>query len=240
MTTKQPKKVRAQRKTQEEYDAEPKFFELLSKEDQDLYKKLQDQIELYGKRSKKNQKKGDLDTCLQMIQKFCIRKDATDKIRCFVCGVIWINEVYNGKLVSGLGINVVNLQVLIRKCRSSINTTLRALGYQLIEGRCDSSEYFKHHLPDIPLNRHDLRFWTFRCAEGTDQDTAKIMFQSSKPGQTGRMHAQIFLPSQEDYPQPSLDDHTIPSVFNLDYFPQLDFLTEENGTTIYDYEQSSY
>ena len=146
---------------------EPDHFDLLTRDDQLKYKDLQAElVQLCIKRSKKNCKVQDLEEWMQKIKDFCIRGDSGDKNRCFVCGIFWIEY--------GIALNIEHLQILVRKCRSSLNTTLRTMGYELTEGRCDANSFFKQIIPDIGLSRHEERLWSFRSNSKTcDINTVK-------------------------------------------------------------------
>ena len=180
----------------------PSHFELLSKLDQDKYIDLQKKLfKLCMERSKKHKKVQDLQNCIQRIQDYCIQNDYEDKNRCFVCGIFWIEY--------GIAINIENLQILVRKCRSSINTTLRKMGYQLTEGRCDANTFFKKIIPNINLTRHEERLWSFRTNSKTcdiDQIKNKVCSfrKSQKLQKTARM---LEIPANKN------DDET-PFVFD--------------------------
>ena len=131
----------------------PEHFDILSHDDRQMYLNLQSLISNDGKRSPKNQKTKMLEDNLEQIKKFCIRNDNDDIKRCLVCGIIWVEE--------GIGINLFQFMKLFKKGKSAINTSLRQLGYQLTQSRCDSSEPLKEHFAPI-LGLTDLRQWTIR------------------------------------------------------------------------------
>ena len=185
----------------------PKHFEILSKADQDLYINLQNRLfKLCIQRSRKDKKVQDLQNCIQKIRDYCIREDPEDKNRCFVCGIFWIEY--------GIAVNIENLQILIRKCRSSINTTLRKMGYELTEGRCDANTFFKKIIPDcINLSRREERLWSFRsdaktCDINQIKNTVSSFRKAQKLQKTARM---LEFPMDDENPQK--DDET-PFIFD--------------------------
>ena len=151
---------------------EPAYFNILSKVDQEKYKNLQKELmDFCFNRSKKNCKIQDMEECINRIKHYCIQYDPDDKKRCFVCGLIW--QEY------GVAVNLCHLQFLLKKCKSSLNTTLRAMGYELTDGRCDANSFFQSILPDVQLSKHEKRLWTFRTNSKTnDVETVKNILRT--------------------------------------------------------------
>ena len=151
----------------------PEHFEILSSDDQERYLRLQKDTLNDGKRSPKYAKTKLLEDNLEKIRKFCIRKDEDDIKRCLVCGILWVDE--------GLCVNIIQLQKLFGKCKSSINTSFRNLGYELTQSRCDSSDPLKKVFAPIQ-DLTQLRQWTIRTnPKDFDVDEARRKLHS-KPG----------------------------------------------------------
>ena len=143
---------------------EPEYFDILTKVDQEKYKDLQKYLAfLLKRRSKRNYKKEDMQEWMERIKSFCIQKDSDDGKRCFVCGIFWTQ--------GGIALNIDSLQKLLPKSRSTVNTTLRILGYKKIfRGTYDPWELFKSMMPDIQIPRKETKRWSLRV----DSNTADI------------------------------------------------------------------
>ena len=187
----------------------PDHFEILSEVDQFKYKALQRElVQLCIQRSKKNRKVQDLEEFVQRIHDFCIQGDEiNDKKRCFICGIYWIDS----GICNTIALNIDYLQILVRKCRSSLNTTFRTMGYKVTEARCDANTFFKQIIPDIQLSRHEERLWSFRTnSKACDILKVKNAVNSFRNSQKLRRKAKIQrVPSNEKEEPPFLFDNVL-------------------------------
>jgi hypothetical protein len=81
--------------------------------------------------------------------------------RCLVCGVC--------RLPNGIAANTTQLRRLIFKCKSSINESLKRLGYGLIVTDQSASEELLSAIPYLRENRPEFRRWTIRTGLGPDR-----------------------------------------------------------------------
>lgn len=132
----------------------PEYFSILNETDKQNYAQLQRSLESSQNRSSRNKKTEDLESAIDEIRRFCVRGDSEDCKRCIVCGTCW--------LLSGLAVNIKQLQCLIHKCKSSINTTLRKIGYELTQPRGDVCDELTNFLPMIKGKINELRKWSIR------------------------------------------------------------------------------
>ena len=131
----------------------PKYFDLLSHEDREQYYQLQKTIHNEN-RARRNQKCQELQFILDKIKEYVNHDNENHTIRALVSGVAFFDGY--------IAINIPQLQTLIHKCKSSINTTLRALNYQLIHNRCDACPTFIQRFPQLHSQPSQLRLWTLR------------------------------------------------------------------------------
>jgi hypothetical protein len=74
--------------------------------------------------------------------------------RCLVCGVCMISK--------GIAVNTTQLRRLIFKCKSSINGSLKGLGFDKILTKSWAYEGLLAQVPYLRENPADLRQWTIR------------------------------------------------------------------------------
>ena len=134
--------------------AKPKYFELLSSEDQKEYFELQSYLSSKKCRNNRGFRLTKFSEMLQAIQRFCYKNQENSDIRCLVCGVCWLQK--------GIAINTRQLHLLIDKCKSSINGSLQRMGYLPIQSKNDKSDELVQKIPRLKSNFNDLREWTIR------------------------------------------------------------------------------
>lgn len=138
----------------------PKFFNLLSDADKLTYYSMQTQFTISMSRNQRNKRVSMFNQILSIIQRFCLKKDKNDWIRCFVCGVMWLPE--------GIAINNQQLRILISKCKSSINGSLVRIGYTNNLGRAETAAALVKAVPILKDNASELRQWTLRTKNITE------------------------------------------------------------------------
>lgn len=167
----------------------PEYFSLLNETDKAEYAQLQKSLEISQNRSSRNKKTTDLMLAIDEIKHYCLRGDSDDCKRCIVCGTCWLS--------TGLAVNIKQLQCLIQKCKSSINTTLRKMGYELTNPRGDVSDELAEYLPMFRGKQSELRKWSIRtppnwCGEiySNKNSNENVINQASE-------HSSPLSPSQE-------------------------------------------
>ena len=130
----------------------PKHFQLLSDTDQETYKEMQAYFLSHAMSSKNCGESAFQDT-IDRIRSFCLRKDEDDWKRSVVCGICWMT---NNVLIS-----VQQLQVLLGKCKSSINGSFHRLHYTSCGPRVNLSDV-ADEIPFFNSCPGELRRWTLR------------------------------------------------------------------------------
>lgn len=145
----------------------PKFFDLLTTDDQDLYKNLKNEVGSPNYRYKRNQS-SSFEKLLQMIHEYCDHDDLDTWKRYLVCGICWFEDY--------IAINISNLKLLLSKSKSSINGSMTNLGYKTlaIKGKEVESLLF-NKIPMLWGNYCEFRKWSIRKNE-----TNKINETSNK------------------------------------------------------------
>ena len=132
----------------------PKFFHLLTPNDQIQYNLLREALSSHVCRNLRGKRLQSFIELLASIKKFCIRNDLQDSIRCLVCGICWVPN--------GIAINTRQFGILVNKCKSSINGSLQQLGYTTLQNRSESNATITQAIPFLKDNYMELREWSIR------------------------------------------------------------------------------
>lgn len=133
---------------------QPKYIDMLSETDRQEYAKLRETLSSNVVRNRRGKRLETFAEILTAIKNFCIKGDADDWKRCLVCGVCW--------LPAGIAINNRQFQVLIDKCKSSINGSLQRMGYGTIQSRQESIKLLGESIPFLATNYPEAREWSVR------------------------------------------------------------------------------
>lgn len=139
-------------------DELPRFFELLSESDKEEYHQLRKSLNSPNCKNRRNKSIQTFREIITSIKTFVIKGDSEDKNRSLVCGTIWLNE--------GIAINTHQLRLLMSKCKSSINGSFQAMGYETIPTGADSAGELISLYPFMKNNFMELRQWTVRYKSG--------------------------------------------------------------------------
>lgn len=131
-----------------------KDLQILTDQDQETLKQLQSALSSTGSRNLRGKQLKTFSDMINIIQKFCIRGDAYDWRRCFVCGICWLNN--------GIAINNRRFGCLLGKCKSSINGSFQQLGYTTAPSRSESYDSIVEAIPILKNDMPSLREWTLR------------------------------------------------------------------------------
>ncbi|OHT10125.1 hypothetical protein TRFO_20648 [Tritrichomonas foetus] len=132
----------------------PKYFEMLSSDDQKSFLELQSRLSSKKLRNNRGQRLSKFSEILHSIQSFVCKGDENDSIRALVCGVAWLPR--------GIAINTRQLSILIDKCKSSINGSLQRMGYIPVQTKGDQTSELVEKIPFLKNNFPELREWTVR------------------------------------------------------------------------------
>ena len=137
-----------------QFDVFPKYYELLSKEDQAMYVSLRNGLSSHACRNRRGKRLETFSEMMNTIKQYCIRSSDSDWKRCLVCGVCW--------LPTGIAVNTRHLSLLTDKCKSSINGSLQKMGYNTVQCRTEYSQPLIDQIPILKNNFNELREWTIR------------------------------------------------------------------------------
>lgn len=132
----------------------PKFYAMLTTEDQQRYDELRRNLSSRAVRNRRGKRLATFTDIISTVKTFCVRGDADDWKRCLVCGICWLTH--------GIGINNRQLSILLDKCKSSINGSLHKMGYTTLQSHGDSNDAMKDAIPLLSNNFSELREWTVR------------------------------------------------------------------------------
>ncbi|MDR2372591.1 MAG: hypothetical protein LBD77_00510 [Bifidobacteriaceae bacterium] len=135
--------------------ARPKYWELLSREDQVSYAALQREFAEPSRKNRRNRSLQTFGEIIDAVKRFVVRCDNNDWRRALVCGICWFE--------SAVAINTRHLRLLISKCKSSINGSLQLLGYGIPTSGAECTAEIVRCLPILKDNFAELRQWTLRC-----------------------------------------------------------------------------
>jgi hypothetical protein len=152
---------------------QPKFYDLLSLDDQELYNQLRSTFSSEFHRNRRGRRLADFRDMISSIRAFCIRNREDDWKRCLVCGVCW--------LPNGIAFNNRQLCVLSDKCKSSINGVLHQLGYSSTQSKLESHESLGEAMPILKNSFNELVEWTVRPFN-TPVQVTRVSFPQD-PGQ---------------------------------------------------------
>ena len=141
----------------------PSYWFFLSEEDQQMYIKMSKALAEPTSKNKRNTKVSDFENILEAIDIY-INHEPLDKWkRCLATGVF----MFEG----GIAVNNRRLKILVHKCKTSINTSLKGLGYTMITCTSAECQELLTAIPFLANNQHELRQWTVRYIPQKDDKT---------------------------------------------------------------------
>ncbi|EAX91627.1 hypothetical protein TVAG_307030 [Trichomonas vaginalis G3] len=162
-------------------DKLPRFFEILSETDKEAYHQLRKALNSPNCKNRRNKSIQTFREIITSIKNYVIRGDSEDKNRSLVCGTIWLHE--------GIAINTHQLRLLMSKCKSSINGSFQAMGYETIPTGADSAGELINLYPFMKNNFMELRQWTVRFKSGGNDSllsSSKTEKKSDKRGHSSK------------------------------------------------------
>ena len=132
----------------------PPHFEILSEDDKQMYARICAAVQAPSLRNKRNKRADDFRDVLEAIELFENHDIEGKWKRCLVCGLF--------KFENGIAVNISVLKRLIMKCKSSINGSLKAIGYPTVSYKAANCEELLNGIPFLKGNVPELRQWTIR------------------------------------------------------------------------------
>jgi hypothetical protein len=140
---------------------EPQYWNLLDDNDKGIYRRISAALSAPRSRNRGNKRMEDFREIIDALEVF-ENADAEGKWkRCLVCGTC--------KLTNGIAVNTTQLKRLVFKCKSSINGSLKGLGYALIITGPSAGEELLNEIPYLRQNPAEFRRWTIRTTAATDR-----------------------------------------------------------------------
>jgi hypothetical protein len=134
----------------------PRFWHLLSPEDQDAYTSLQQVVSAPCQKNRRNRSLQTFHQILEAIKAYVTRNDPDDWKRALVCGISWVGPDRT------IALNTRQFRILSGKCKSSINGSLQLVGYGIVTGGTDCSASIARLFPLLKDDFTELRQWTIR------------------------------------------------------------------------------
>ena len=144
----------------------PLFWEILALDDQQTYMKISNALGAPTLKNKRNTKIDTFSDALEAIDIFQNHSEVDKWKRFLVCGVV--------KFDGGIAVNINQLRKLVRKCKTSINTSLKGMGYTIISGKSSECPELLRAIPCLRGNSAELRQWTIRYLEKDDQSQGSM------------------------------------------------------------------
>lgn len=145
----------------------PNHWELLNDADRQTYERIRAALTAPSNKNKKNKRADEFRDILEAIYLFENHDDVDKWKRCLVCGVF--------KFEGGIAVNISALKRLVFKCKSSINGSLKAIGYPNVKYKSSQCEELLQGIPYLKGNTVELRQWTVRFQ---DPQAAKDDFET--------------------------------------------------------------
>jgi hypothetical protein len=133
---------------------DPHNWELLSASDQVIYKQLHQALSAQSNRDRRNRRVDDFKEILEAIELFENIDEEDRWKRCLVCGIF--------TFPGGVAVNIQQLKALIVRCKSSINGSLKGLGYARVASKLDGCDPLFETIPFLRTHGSELRKWTLR------------------------------------------------------------------------------
>ena len=138
------------------------FLRMLNLEDQNEFDRIKGALS--GKNFHYQYNKG-LDSFIEGFQKiktFCTKGDADDWKRCLVCGVCFMQD--------SIAVNTKRLEQVFSKSKSTINQSLKKLGYDGCSKMKQNYTTLFRYIPHLKLDYTEQRQWSIRKYSNTQSN----------------------------------------------------------------------
>lgn len=136
----------------------PNHWDLLNEDDKEIYRQISAALSAPTSKNKRNKKIDDFTEVIVAIERFENTDEKDRWKRCLVCGVC--------QLSNGIAVNITQLKRLVFKCKSSINGSLKGMGYDTVVSKTSACEELLEAIPYLRNNTTELRQWTVRLRSG--------------------------------------------------------------------------
>ena len=142
----------------------PLFWEFLSDIDKKSYTQMRIAFSSRACKHRRHHSNELNREIVNSIKNFVVRNDPDDWKRALVTGIVW--------LPNAIAINTRQLRLLLSKCKSSINALFQNMGYVTIPTTTDYSSSLIQYFPVLKDNFGELRKWTIRLNNHTQNQIA--------------------------------------------------------------------
>ena len=132
----------------------PKYWDRINQHDQQQYAKIQREFSSTNVQNRKYKSTTVFSNFIDTIHSFVMRGDADDKARALVCGIYWTGNT--------VVLNSRQIMTMMSKCKSSINSSLLSLGYEIVPVSSNTTATIIKLFPELGRNFGELRQWTIR------------------------------------------------------------------------------
>jgi hypothetical protein len=141
-----------------------KYWELLKESDQQILGSIRAALSAPTLKNKRNTRIADLKEIIETLKIFQYHCEEDTWKRLLVTGFVDLDE--------GFAVNVTQLHTLILKCKSSINGSLRRMGYATKITTVSAFNKLFEAIPALKTNATELRQWTIRKKSDVPPDDA--------------------------------------------------------------------
>jgi hypothetical protein len=141
-----------------------KYWELLKESDQQILSSIRAALSAPTLKNKRNTRIADLQEIIETLKIYQYHCEEDTWKRLLVTGFVELEE--------GFAVNVTQLHTLIFKCKSSINGSLRRMGYATKITTASAFNKLFEAIPVLKMNATELRQWTIRKKSDVPPDDA--------------------------------------------------------------------
>ena len=129
-----------------------------------MYNKISNALSVPTSKNKRNTKLSSFLNIINAVDTFQNYRQLDKWKRCLITGIV--------KFDSGIAININRFKSLVHKCKTSINTSLRMLGYTNSKVKPDNCKELLTAFPLLANNKYELKNWSIRIKQKTQTSTS--------------------------------------------------------------------
>jgi hypothetical protein len=142
----------------EDYRSNPQYWNLLDSTDKAVYVRIRAALSAPTSRNKRGKRLDAFSEILAALHAFVSTDKENQWKRCLVCGFCLIPI--------GIAVNTTQLKKLVFKCKSTINASLKFLGFGSIITQQWAYDHLAAEIPFLRERPVDIRQWTIRVTNG--------------------------------------------------------------------------